>query len=139
MRLLIGRYWQKIVFVWFVLWCDDWYTCRQTYTSLNKEKPERNNNNNNNNKEKTCTLIDVAIPADRNVVQKEADKKLKYEYKSLCIEIQRMWNLKCTIIPIIIGATGIVTRSLRKNLEAVPGKHLIDSLQKTAILEEHHT
>ena len=29
------------------------------------------------------------------------------------------------IIP-IIGATGIVTRSLRKNLEAVPGKHSID-------------
>jgi hypothetical protein len=33
-----------------------------------------NNNNNNNNKEKTCTIIDVAIPADRNVVQKEAEK-----------------------------------------------------------------
>jgi hypothetical protein len=29
---------------------------------------------------------------------------------------------------------GIVTRSLRKNLEAVPGKHSTDSLQKTAIL-----
>ena len=32
----------------------------------------------------------MAIPADRNVVQKEAEKKLKY--KSLCIEIQRMWK-----------------------------------------------
>ena len=42
-----------------------------------------------------------------------------------------MWNLKFTIIPVIIGATGIVTRSLRKNLEAVPRKHSIDSLQKT--------
>jgi len=41
-----------------------------------------------NKKEKTCMLIDAAIPADRNVVQKEAEKKLKY--KSLCIEIQRM-------------------------------------------------
>jgi len=40
-----------------------------------------------------------------------------------------MWNLKCTIIPIITGATGILTRSLRKNLEAVPGKHSIVSLQ----------
>jgi hypothetical protein len=67
-----------------------------------------------NKKEKTCTLIDVAIPADRNVVQKEAEKKLKH--KSLCIEIQRMWNLKCTIIPVTIGATGIVTRSLRKKI-----------------------
>jgi len=27
-----------------------------------------------NHKEKTCTLIDVAIPADRNVVQMEAEK-----------------------------------------------------------------
>jgi hypothetical protein len=48
-----------------------------------------------------------------------------------------MWNLKCTIIPIVIGATGIVTRK-KKNLEAVPGKHSIDSLQKTAILETSH-
>ena len=29
-----------------------------------------------NKKGKTCTLIDVAMPADRNVVQKEAEKKL---------------------------------------------------------------
>ena len=40
--------------------------------------------------------------------------------------------------PVIIGATGIVTRSLRKNLETVPGKHSIDSLQKTAILGTSH-
>ena len=78
----------------------------------------------------------MAIPADRNIVQKEAEKKLKY--KSFCIEIQRMWNLKCKIVPVIIGAIGIVTRSLRKNLEAVPGKHSIDSLQKTAILGTSH-
>jgi 23S rRNA pseudoU1915 N3-methylase RlmH len=70
-----------------------------------------------NKKEKTCTLIDVAIPADRNVVQREAEKRLKC--KSLCIEIKRMWNLKCTIIPVIIGATGIVTRSLRKKTQQV--------------------
>ena len=42
------------------------------------------------------------------------------------------------IISVIIGATGIVTGSLRKNLEAVPGKHSIDSLQKTAILGTSH-
>ena len=42
------------------------------------------------------------------------------------------------VIPVIIGATGIVMRSLRKNLEAVPGKHSIDSLQKTAILGTSH-
>jgi len=79
----------------------------------------------------------VAIPADRNVVQKEAEKKLKYK-SLLFIEIQRMWNLKCTIIAVIIGATGIVTRSLRKHLETIPGKHSIDSLQKTAVLGTSH-
>jgi phage/plasmid-associated DNA primase len=76
-----------------------------------------------NKKGKTCTLIDVAIPVDRNVVQKEAEKKLKY--KCLGIVIQRMWNLKCTIIPIITGVTETITRSLRKNLEAISGKHSI--------------
>jgi hypothetical protein len=49
-----------------------------------------------------------------------------------------MCNLKYTIIPVIIGATGIVTRSLKKSLEVVPGKHSIDSLQKAAILGTSH-
>ena len=49
-----------------------------------------------------------------------------------------MWNLKCTIIPVITGATGIVPRSLWRNLEAIPGKNSIDSLQKTAILGTSH-
>ena len=81
-------------------------------------------------------IIIIIIIIIINVLQQEAEKKLKY--KSLCMEIKRMWNLKCTIIPIIIGATGIVTRSLRKNLEAVPGKHSIDSLKRQLYLE-HHT
>ena len=77
----------------------------------------------------------MAIPADISVTQKEAEKKLKY--KNLCTEIQRMWNMKC-IIPVIIGATRIVTKGLKKSLEAIPGKHSIDSLQKTAIHGTSH-
>jgi len=38
--------------------------------------------------------------SNRNVVQKEAEKT--FEHKCLYTEIQRMWNLKCTIIPVII-------------------------------------
>jgi hypothetical protein len=34
-----------------------------------------------------------------------------------------MWNLKCMIVPVIIGANGIVTGSLKKNLESIPGKY----------------
>jgi hypothetical protein len=41
-----------------------------------------------NKKDKSCLLIDVTIPLDKNVIQKEAEKKLKY--KNLSIEIQRM-------------------------------------------------
>jgi hypothetical protein len=36
-----------------------------------------------NKKDKTCLLIDVAIPSDKNVIQKEAEKKLKYKNLSL--------------------------------------------------------
>jgi len=53
-----------------------------------------------NKKEETCRLIDVAIPAERNIVQKEPEKKIKC--KRLCIEIQRTWILKCKIKPVII-------------------------------------
>ena len=49
-----------------------------------------------------------------------------------------MWNLKWKIIPVTIRAMGIVTEGLRKNFEAIPGKHSIDSLQKTASLGTSH-
>jgi hypothetical protein len=63
------------------------------------------------NKDRICLLIDVAMPSDTNVVQKEAVKKLKY--KNLNIEIQRLWNMKCFVIPAIIGATGIVSKNFK--------------------------
>jgi hypothetical protein len=54
---------------------------------------------------------DVTIPSDKNVIQKEAENKLKY--KNLTIEIQRMWNMKCFVIRVIIGATRIASKSLQ--------------------------
>jgi hypothetical protein len=62
-------------------------------------------------KDRICLPIDVAIPSDRNVIQKASEKKLKY--KNLSIEIQRMWNMKYFVIPVIIEATGIVTIGLK--------------------------
>jgi hypothetical protein len=60
----------------------------------------------------TCMLIDVAISGDRNVIKKEAEKILKYE--DLTIEMQRVWNIKTRVIPVILGATGTISKSLKK-------------------------
>jgi hypothetical protein len=65
-----------------------------------------------NIKDIICLLTDVAIPSNMNVIQKEYEKKLKY--KNLSIEIQRMRNMKCFVTPVITGATGIVTRGIKK-------------------------
>jgi len=81
-------------------------------------------------------LIDVAISGDRNVIKKEAEKILKYE--DLTREIQRMWNVKTKVIPVIIGATGTISKSFRKYVSNIPGKHEVKELQKTAILGTEH-
>ena len=83
-----------------------------------------------------CVLIDVAIPVNRNVAQKEAEKGLKYN--SLCTALQHIWNTTCMITPLIIGATGTATKGLKKNMEAIVGKHSTNSLQKTPILGTSH-
>jgi hypothetical protein len=55
-----------------VLWKEGVHTDRE----VTANRPDIINKN---KKEKTCVLIHVAIPADRNVTQKEAEKKLKYK------------------------------------------------------------
>jgi hypothetical protein len=82
-------------------------------------------------------LIDVAISGDRNVIKKEAEKVLKY--KDLTIEIQRMWNVKTKVIPVIIGATGTISKSFRKYVSNIPGKHEVKELHKIATLGTAHT
>ena len=62
----------------------------------------------------------------------------KIKNKSLYTEMQRTCKLKCIIMLVVIGANGTLTKSLKKNLEVIPGKHSIDSLQKTAVLGTSH-
>jgi hypothetical protein len=81
-------------------------------------------------------LIDVAISGDRIVIKKESKKILKY--KDLIIEIQRMWNVKTRVIPLITGATGTISKSFRKYFSSIPGNHGVRELQKTAILGTAH-
>ena len=81
-------------------------------------------------------LIDVAISGDRNVIQQEAKKILKY--KDITIEIQHMWKVKRRVIPVIIGATGTISKYFRKYISNIPGNHEVKELQKTAILGTAH-
>jgi hypothetical protein len=65
------------------------------------------------------------MPSDWNVIEEAAERKLKY--KNLSTEILRMWNKECFVIPVIIGARGIVSKMV-KNLETIPGQQSIYSL-----------
>ena len=60
-------------------------------------------------------LIDVTITGERNVIKKEAKKILKY--KDLIIDIQRMWNVNTTVIPV-----GTISKSLKTIPEQHTGK-----------------
>jgi len=66
------------------------------------------------------------------VIKKKAEKILKY--KDFITEIQRMWSVKAKVIPVIIGTTGTISKSVRQYLSNIPGKHEIKELQKIAIL-----
>jgi hypothetical protein len=57
---------------------------------------------------------------------------------NLTIEIQSMWNVKTKVIPVIIGATGTISKSFRKYVSNIPVNHEVKELQKTAILGTAH-
>lgn len=86
--------------------------------------------------EKTCLLIDVAVPADANVHKKEVEKKTKYQ--DLQIEVQRLWSLRTTIIPVVVGALGTVSSNLHGYLQQLPGQPTLAEIQKTALLGTSH-
>jgi len=48
-----------------------------------------------------------------------------------------MWNVKTKVIPVIIGATGTISKTFGKYVSNIPGKHEVKELQKTAILALH--
>jgi len=82
------------------------------------------------------SIIIIIIIIIINVIKKEAEKILKYQ--DLTTEIQRMWNVKTKVIPVITGATGSISKSFRKYVSNIPGKHEVKELKKTAILGTAH-
>jgi len=65
---------------------------------------------------------------ERKCDLKKAEKILKY--KDLKIKIQRMWNVKTKVIPVIIGATGTISKSFRKYVSNIPGNHELRNYRK---------
>ena len=87
-------------------------------------------------KSRTCLLIDMTIPTDRNISVKEFDTLSKY--KDLQIEIERMWQLKTTVIPVVIGALGMVKKEVLNHLKLIPGEPNLQEIQKIVLTSTSH-
>ena len=64
---------------------------------------------------RTCKIVDFDVPADHRIKLRENNKKDKY--LDLARELHKSWNMKVTIIPIVICAFATVTKGLLKGLE----------------------
>ena len=87
-------------------------------------------------KEKTCLLIDMSISTDQNIPAKEFDKLSKY--KDLEIEIQRMWKLRTSTVPVIVGALGMIKKACQKHLDTIPGEPQLQEIQKIVLTSTAH-
>ena len=86
-------------------------------------------NNNKKKKKRISKIVDFAVPADHRIKLKESEKKDKY--LDLARELKKLWNMKVTIIPIVIDAFGTVTKGSLKGLEALEIKGRVETIQTT--------
>ena len=61
----------------------------------------------------TCNIIDIAVPGDAGIVEKEKEKVEKYQ--DLRREVAQLWNVKAKVVPVVVGALGAVTPNLSKH------------------------
>ena len=107
-----------------------WYT----HGSLDLGQKTRPNNNNQQQQQKKriCKIVDFAATAGHRIKLKECKKKDKY--LDLARELKKLWNMKVTIISIVIGAFGTVTKWLLKGLEDLEVRGRVETIQTTALL-----
>ena len=86
-----------------------------------------------NKRKGICKIVDFAVPADHRINLKESEKKDKYV--DLARELKKLWNMKVTIVPIVIGALGSVTKGLLKGLENLEVGGRVETIQTTALLK----
>ena len=85
------------------------------------------------NKEKrTCKIVDFAVPADHRINLKECEKKDKYI--DLARELKKLWNMKVTNVPIVIGAFGTINKGLLKGQEDLEIGKRVETIQMIALL-----
>ena len=84
-------------------------------------------------KKRICKIVDLAVPADYRIKEKECEKKDKY--LNLARELKKLWNWKVTVISIVIGDFGTVTKGLLKGLEDLEIRGRVETIQITALLK----
>ena len=85
-----------------------------------------------NKKKRICKVVAFAVPADHRIKLKECKKKDKS--LDLTRELKKLWNMKVTIVPIVIGAFGTLTKGLLKGLEDFEVGLRVVTIQMTALL-----
>ena len=85
-----------------------------------------------NKKKRICKIVDFAVPADHIINVKESEKKDKYF--DLARELKKLWNMKLTIVPIVIGAFDTITKGLLKALWDLEVGGRVETIQTTALL-----
>ena len=81
-------------------------------------------------------VVDVAIPSDSRIHQKEVEKITKYQ--DLKIEVERLWERIATVVPVVIGALGAIPRDLTKHLNTLGYDKITPSQQKAALVGTVH-
>ena len=84
----------------------------------------------------TCLLIDMSVPTDKTVSAKVFEKLSKY--KDLEIEIEKMWQLKTTTIPVVVGALGLIKKGTIDYLKKIPGEPSLSEIQKIVLNSTAH-
>ena len=81
---------------------------------------------------KVTYIIDISCPCDTDVHSKEVEKISKY--CSLRVELAKMWNTECVVIPVIVGGCGTVSKEFTNYLGMIPAELQPEMCLKIALL-----
>ena len=81
---------------------------------------------------RNCKIIDFAVPGDSRIEEKEKDKIEKYQ--DLGRELQKIWNVKVKIIPLVVGSLGAIPKQFGNRLKQIGIAVGTAQVQKTVLL-----